>query len=90
VREIHSGAEPVDEDLSDLGRIKVRLPAKGVVGHEPLRLGRVAAGEDEDIDILGVGADDDASIIKRILSEKKIVVTSLSIDHCLFSNGLEG
>jgi len=67
VREVHSGAESMDEDLGDLARIEVRLPAERVVGHELLRLGRVATGEDEDIDILGVGADDKVCVVKRVL-----------------------
>ena len=73
MREVHSGAESVDQDLRDLARIEVRLPAERVVGHEPLRLGRVAASEDEDIDILGVCADDNAGVVKRILKSKKIM-----------------
>ena len=73
MREVHSGAESVDEDLGDLARIEVRLPAERVVGHEPLWLGRVAAGEDENIDILGVCADDDAGVVKRVLKNKNIL-----------------
>ena len=65
MREVHSGAEPVDQDLGHLGG--VQLLGDGLVEEEPQRLLRVLAAVDEHLDLVRVGADQKLAVVQRIL-----------------------
>ena len=67
--EVHSGAEPVNENLCDFCRIEVRLPGQGVVDDESLRLGDVSSAVEEHVDVGRVGADQELAAVERILKD---------------------
>jgi hypothetical protein len=69
VGKVHSRAEAVNQDLGHFGRVEVRLPAEGVVDQKSGRLRRIPAGEQEHLDVLRIGADENPASVKGFLKE---------------------
>ena len=59
--EIHSGGEPVDEDLGHLGG--VQLLRDGLVEEEPQGVLRVLAAVDEHLDLVRISADEHFAVV---------------------------